>query len=40
MSKTDYDFSGLDEMEKALSQMIEHDYPEEFKKWLWKLLHS
>ena len=32
MSKTDYDFSGLDEMEKTLSQMIEHDYPEEFKK--------
>lgn len=31
MSKTDYDFSGLDEMEKALSQMIEHEYPEEFR---------
>ena len=32
MSKTDYDFSGLDEMKKALSQMIEHEYPEEFEK--------
>ncbi|MFV0342757.1 MAG: HK97 gp10 family phage protein [Anaerocolumna sp.] len=32
MSKTDYDFSGLDEIEKALTQIIEHDYPEEFEK--------
>ncbi len=32
MSKTDYDLSGLDEVEKMLAQMIEHDYPEEFKK--------
>lgn len=32
MSRTDYDFSGLDEIENALSQMIEHDYPEEFIK--------
>lgn len=28
---SDYHFDGFDEWEKKLSQMIEHDYPEEFK---------
>ncbi len=32
MSNTDYSFDGLDELEKALTQAIEKDYPEEFEK--------
>lgn len=32
MSSTDYSFDGLDAMEKNLSQMIEQEYPAEFRK--------
>lgn len=31
MSKTEYAFEGLDEFEKALTKMIEQDYPKEFE---------
>ncbi|MCD7812134.1 MAG: HK97 gp10 family phage protein [Ruminococcus sp.] len=32
MSDTDYKFDGLDEWEKRLSQVIENQYPDEFRK--------
>lgn len=32
MSETDYRFDGLDEWEQRLTQMIESQYPEEFRK--------
>lgn len=31
MSKTYYEFDGLDEMEKQLTKMIEQEYPAEFR---------
>ena len=31
MSGTDYSFEGFDELERQLTQMIERDFPEEFK---------
>lgn len=32
MSETDYKFQGLDKWEKKLAQMIDSQYPEEFRK--------
>lgn len=32
MSETDYKFQGLDQWEKKLAQMIDSQYPEEFRK--------
>ena len=32
MSKSDIEIDGLDEFEKKLTKLIEHDYPEEFRK--------
>lgn len=37
MSNTEYRFDGLDEWEKSLSQVIESQYPAEFRKMVIKL---
>lgn len=37
MSKTEYSFDGLDDMEKQLSQMIEQQYPAEFRQMVIEL---
>lgn len=37
MSKTDYDLSGLNDMEKQLTQMLEREYPEEFVKMVYEV---
>ena len=40
MSSTDYSFDGLDALEQQLSQMIEREYPEEFKKLVVQIAYE
>lgn len=40
MADTDFCFDGLDELEQALAQMIEQDYPEEFKKMVVQVAYT
>ncbi len=40
MGKTEYSFDGLDELEKQLSEMIEDEYPQEFKKMVVQLAYE
>ncbi len=40
MSSTDITIEGLDEFERNLSKLIEHDYPEEFKKMVIQIAND
>lgn len=40
MSETEYRFDGLDELEQKLTQMIERDFPQEFKKMVVEVAYE
>lgn len=40
MSRTEYRFDGLDELEQQLSRMIEEEYPAEFRAMVIQIAHE